>query len=143
MSNDIDMEKERKDILQDEGLKKMPFSVPEHYFEGLADRALERSSRPAPAFTRLVPLFALAASFIIMVTAGTFFLRKVTPAGFGHEELERDLYAYGELYSNVTSYEIFSGDSSESYDITDEEIVAYLIYSGAGSMAIEELAAEE
>ena len=65
-----------KDILKSaQELKKIPYSVPDGYFDRLkaeaASVALDSGERHRPFFTRLAPYAAMAAVFVFLVTAGT------------------------------------------------------------------------
>lgn len=103
---------ERKDIL--EGMKNagMPFTTPEGYFEGMRDRmeVLRNQDRPVSAGRRLAPYMAFAASLLLIATGGTFLLRNITP----------DTPDNDSLISSTTGP-----------DVTEDDVLAYMIYSGA------------
>jgi len=107
------MEQER-DILENQNLRKMPFTVPEGYFAEMPERMKEsvlRQEVKAPFMKRVTPYIALAASFLILVAGGTFFLRNTTP----------------ETPETATYYAL---NSTSSDEMTEEDIIAYLIWSG-------------
>jgi len=101
-------------ILENSELTKMTFTVPEGYFEQLSENVVMKAGRrdaSTPVVKKLTPYLAMAATFLLLVAGGTFFLKHVTP-----EEPE----VTAEYYSdNVGS------------EITDEDILAYLIYTAA------------
>ena len=110
--------KENRDILDSAELRKMPFKVPEGYFEQLQQRSEEIASsdrKAAPTLLgRLAPYAALAASFLILVVGGTFVLRHSSSS-----KVEVDPAAYyEEMYASAG-------------EMTEEDIVEYLIWSGA------------
>lgn len=99
--------KKTNDILENTELKKMPFQVPEGYFENFS---VEVAPRPT-IVRRLTPYLAVAAALAIMVTAGTFFLGR----GGAKNEI-----ACAEEISNedIVEYLIWSGTSV--YDLIEE-----------------------
>lgn len=115
------------------------YNVPEGYFEGLKAR-LERIPAEHPAaparrpFTwmRIRPYVALAACLALLLTAGTILLdRKADLSGTSESIYEQMMYS--DLIPDTDPDSIFGAPSSpgESYDISDEDIVDYLISSGA------------
>jgi len=98
--------------LDNKDLRKMPFTVPEGYFANMPEKMQDRVLAKTPAKRRLVPYMALAASFLILLAAGTFLLRN-------GEKSETDIAGY---YSEYT----YTAD-----DMTNEDIIAYLLWSGA------------
>ena len=81
---------DNKDILMDKALKGNPYSTPEGYFDSFKIKA-ESFTRPKTVsvniWQQLKSYVAVAAMFIFMVTAGTFFLKKTTPMDdFDHED---------------------------------------------------------
>ena len=127
-----------RDILQEASLKECPYSVPEGYFESLKERAV-KYSKPAPVpvfqFKRiLMTAVSLAAMFTLMVTAGTFFLEKATPA---EDMTHEDYIVFSDGYFDL---EMYDGSMSEQYaeaSVSDEDIVEYLIYTGVSEEFIE------
>jgi len=103
---------EKKDIL--EGMKNagMPFRVPEGYFEEMPDRmaAARREEVPVSFARKAAPYMAFAASLLLIVTGGTYFLRHVTPDRYDDESL---------YTSNITS------------EMTEDDVLAYMIYTRA------------
>lgn len=120
------------------------YNVPEGYFEGLKAR-LERIPAEHPAaparrpFTwmRIRPYVALAACLALLLTAGTILLdRKADLSGTSESVYEQMMYS--DLIPDTDPDSIFGAPSSpdESYDISDEDIVDYLISSGASAELI-------
>lgn len=120
------------------------YNVPEGYFEGLKAR-LERIPAEHPAapakrpFTwmRIRPYVALAACLALLLTAGTILLdRKADLSGTSESIYEQMMYS--DLIPDTDPDSIFGAPSSpgESYDISDEDIVDYLISSGASAELI-------
>ena len=65
--------KETKNILDQESLRKAPFTVPEGYFATVEDRVRERVAKPAkasPLWRVLKPGIAVAAMFLIIFGIG-------------------------------------------------------------------------
>ena len=64
---------------------KMPYSVPEGYFDGLKASLNEIPARRTRI--NLMPYLALAASFLILLAAGTFILNKTAGSYASDEEI--------------------------------------------------------
>ncbi|MBQ6087728.1 MAG: hypothetical protein IJK96_06695 [Bacteroidales bacterium] len=115
------------------------YNVPEGYFEGLKARLeripAEHSAAPAKrpfTWMRIRPYVALAACLALLLTAGTILLdRKADLSGTSESIYEQMMYS--DLIPDTDPDSIFGAPSSpgESYDISDEDIVDYLISSGA------------
>lgn len=133
----------RKDILDDASIKRMPYSVPEGYFEGLQARlSVIPSEHPLseqetsgnvidvrpPLFVRLRPYVALAAAFVFMVVAGTGILKLSTKSLNSSLEEKEDLYSYAEYVLRTDPYAFY--ESYESESPTEEDIADYLINTG-------------
>ena len=108
------MKREEQDILQDPQLKKTPFDVPENYFSTLNEslKGISRLSKVA-TLKRWATYTAIAASFALLVAAGGMLLKwsdNQMPAGY-----------------------------AEAYEITDEDIIEYLIYTGVDVEDLEDL----
>ncbi|MCQ2184709.1 MAG: hypothetical protein MJY62_04795 [Bacteroidales bacterium] len=96
--------------------RKMPYNVPEGYFETLDQKMMgavaahinKKQRRPV---VRLVPYFAFTAVIAVMVVAGTVFLRSVTG--------QTDFQGYDQTFAEST--------------LTDEDILNYLIDSGCST----------
>ena len=123
------------DILQSEGLKKSPFMVPEGYFNSLTDkvtanaRTVERES--TPAFRRLTPYMALAASFLILVSIGGWILRKASPSM--QEEGIQEWLLSEYVLPQTEPFVIYDTEDfleDEQEELSQEDIISYLIYEG-------------
>jgi len=89
----------------------MPYSVPEGYFEVMPEKMKSAVlGKNVKAQRRLVPYMALAASFLILLAAGTFLLRNK---------------------ENSVPAELYSDYAYTAEDMTNEDIIAYLLWSGA------------
>ena len=122
-----------KDILQEPKLKKMPYSIPEGYFEKMKAEA-RKCTEPAPVhisiWTRLAPYAGIAAMFLFILTLGKLFVG------------QQDADTAGTLTEDISTYEdylVFSDmpdiylnePETEEEGIADEDIIEYLIYIGA------------
>ena len=121
-----------RDILQEASLKKCPYSVPEGYFDSFKEKAV-KYSKPAEVaplqFKRILrTALSMAAMFILMVTAGTMFLKNVTP----EEDLtQEDYIVFTDGYFDLEMYDTDS--MAEQYadaSLSKEDIIEYLIYTG-------------
>lgn len=121
-----------KDILKENGLKSFPYEIPEGYIETFKAKAMGYTVPQIAAVSpweRLKPLVAIAATFIIMVTAGTFFLSKVTPQETYTQE---DYMVFSREISDDMLHEAFA-----EAEIQEDDIIEYLIYSGESAETIE------
>ena len=111
--------------------RKNDISVPEGYFENLQQRlsAIGRTESPAEkvgVVRRFVPYVAVAASMLIAVTVGNWILSR-TAVRDTQSNYESMLIAEaGPLYGP----DGYSFLDDEVEDITDDDIVNYLISSG-------------
>ena len=122
------------DIMDDAQMKKMPYSVPDGYFDRLQSRLSEiPSDHPIKIqqkniiWTRLRPYVALVAAFALMVTVGTAVLKLGSKSGMAVEEYDESDY-YAELVSRTNLYSIYE----TSYDAlpTNDEIAEFLLNTG-------------
>ena len=128
-----------KDILQEPKLKKMPYSIPEGYFEKMKAEA-RKCTEPAPMhisiWTRLAPYAGIAAMFLFILTLGKLFVG------------QQDADTAGTLTEDISTYEdylVFSDmpdiylnePETEEEGIADEDIIEYLIYIGVSENDIE------
>ena len=128
--------KQEKDILKDcQELKKMPFSVPEGYFEAAKDSLRKPVTKTVGLWKRMVPYVAMAASFAIMVSVGTHFLEKTTSENF--VMTEEDYILFSDNMMNSISYEMEYSNQLAEAEISDEDIINYLIYIGITPEEIE------
>jgi hypothetical protein len=114
-------------------LRKMPFRVPEGYFEGLQDSLrIDETHAPAEARSflgRMAPYASMAAAFAIMVTAGTAILKNVT---------EKSDMTYEDYIVHSEIMIIDEEETENTYQEADaQDIVEYLIHSGITAELIE------
>lgn len=130
------MKDSERNIMYDDSLRKCPYSVPEGYFDSLKERAM-KYAQPAPVFQFKRVLYtavSMAAIFILMVTAGTFFLKGVTPA----EDLtQEDYMVFTDGYIDLELYDDGLSEQYADASISNEDIVEYLIYTGVSEELIE------
>ena len=129
----------QRDILQEASLKNCPYSTPEGYFESFKKKAVKYSqpAKVAPLqFKRiLTTAVSMAAMFILMVTAGTMFLKSVTPDS---DLTQEDYIVFSDGYFDLEMYD--TDGMTEQYadaSISEEDIIEYLIYTGVSQEFIE------
>lgn len=114
-------------------LKKMPYTVPEGYFKQVKAE-ISRSTAAEEGVSlwrKAVPYISVAATFLIMVSAGTFFLEKTT---------QQDGMTYEDYL--VHSDMLIEAEYEQDTQIADatiaaEDIIEYLIYTGVTAEDIE------
>ncbi len=123
-------------------LKKMPYSLPEGYFEGLNAKVRDRikAEEPAvaaePSVRRVIPmrfyLYAAAAVVAVLVAVGVLFglsgRRAVIPEG-GLEDSDYVFY-FTEVIPVTDPESIYYSYNSVSYDSDIEDIINYLYEEG-------------
>ena len=128
-----------KDILQDNNLRQMPYSTPDGYFEGLKvglkmipirDKSGTRVLRKVARYT------AIAASVALLFTAGRFIYGKLADAD---EFTEEDYIVFSEEMTNAVYQESYTDQYATAQDLTEEDLIEYLIYAGVEIEEIEEL----
>lgn len=121
------------DILRNERLKENPFIVPEGYFTTLKDTVVKypRSELVPRKENRniFITLLSMAAMFVAIVTAGTFFLSKATPEETYSQE---DFLVFSNNITDEMLYETYA-----DAEIMEDDIIEYLIYSGESVESIE------
>lgn len=128
------MKEKNRDILADNPkLKDQVYSVPDGYFSEFKAGMMPYASVEPSLARRLVPYLSMAAVFIFLVTAGTFFLQQTTPAD---EFTQEDFILYSSNISGIGLYEE-EPDQLADAGIADEDIIEYLIYSGISAEEIE------
>ncbi len=120
-----------------------PYSVPEGYFEGLksrleripAEHPLPRERRFPILWTRIRPYVAMAACLALLLAAGAFFLdRKAGLDGTDGISIYEQMM-YSDMIPDTDPFLVFGAPSDEedSFEISDEDIMDYLISSGASA----------
>lgn len=128
------MKNMERDILADNPqLKQQAYNVPEGYFEDFRSQMKPYKAVQQNYWTeKLVPIVSMAATFILLVAAGTFFLQRTTPS---EEFTQEDFLVYSSNVSRIDYYEEM--DHIADAGIADEDIIEYLIYSGVSAEEIE------
>lgn len=127
-----------KDILQD--LKKMPYTVPEGYFDSIEERVrpweAEKVHRGWAA--KVTPYLSMAAMFAIIAAVGTLVVK---PSGQDNGFQEYLDYLFfggtGSMNSSLTAYQYYSYEEG-TYELSEEDIIQYLIYNGTDAEEISE-----
>ena len=134
------------DILQSsKDLKKMPFTVPENFFETMkaeARKCTEPQVIHVSLWTRLAPYTAIAAMFLFIFTLGNIFLHNSPDQATASTEDTIDVIEYedylvfNEVGADISIYYLAEEDyAMEMAD--DEDIIEYLVYTGASESYIE------
>ena len=122
----------KQDILADPQLRRQAYTAPEDYFEEFRSQMKPYRRAQHNWTEKLVPLVSMAATFILMVTAGTFFLQRTIPS---EEFTQEDFLVFSNDVSRMDYYEEM--DHIADAGIADEDIIEYLIYSGVSAEEIE------
>ena len=123
----------------------MPFTVPENFFETMkaeARKCTEPQVIHVSLWTRLAPYTAIAAMFLFIFTLGNIFLHNSSDQATASTEDTIDVIEYedylvfNEVGADVSIYYLAEeGYAMEKAD--DEDIIEYLIYTGASESYIE------
>jgi hypothetical protein len=118
--------RQKPDILERRELKNMPFSTPEGYFDAKVVELSKISESPKAVIKRFKPVqyISAAATIAIIVASGLFYSNK--PSSY-EEDYENMLFY---LSSNTEDIGNYFSENIET-ELTDEDIIAYLIDSGA------------
>ena len=110
----------KQNDIPDEGLKmnkKLPFTVPENYFEELPLRLQERMDE-GPAFTRMIelvrPRLAYAAMIIVLIAVGYLGIK---------------IIANNSSVNGLTADEIADAIEYYAYDFDDEMLISTIVES--------------
>lgn len=116
-------------------LREMPYSVPEGYFDTLKKDLQSRnipSCNERKRMSSWIPYASIAAALALLVSAGTFFMKSNSEAG----DMTYEDYL---VYSESLTDEDFHIDIVENEnEIDEEDIIEYLIYTGATAELIEQ-----
>ena len=127
--------KKENDILKDcRELKENPFTVPEGYFESFKTEARKPMVRKVNFMDRIAPYAAVAAKFVFLVTVGTLFLDNTTSE---YEMTEEDYVLFSDSMMNSLAYEMGYMSQTAEAEISEEDIINYLIYTGVTAEQIE------
>lgn len=126
-----------KDILTlHKELKDNPYSAPEGYFDSFRDKMAGRMpAEETSLWKRTVPYLAMAASFALLLTAGSLVLNKMTPDG---EMSQEDFMIFSDNLINTYLYEDESSLQIADAELQNEDIIEYLIFTGISPEMIEE-----
>ena len=110
------------------------YSVPEGYFKDLNARLM---AIPSSARERAVPYMSLVASFALLVIVGTAVLQRSSRT-LSTDEAEYFEYAYT-MIPRTEPYSIYDSSLAESLspEMTDEDVINYLIESGVSVNELE------
>ncbi|MBR5299485.1 MAG: hypothetical protein IKU36_04440 [Bacteroidales bacterium] len=130
------MDNKKRDILaENPGLRCKPYAVPEGYFESFkAEMRQMTQPKQVSLLHRLMPYASIAAVFVFLVSAGTLFLQKFTPAD---DFTQEDYLVFSHNAMNAEYYDYESMDQLADAEIAAEDIIEYLIYSGITPEEIE------
>lgn len=129
--------KQEKDILKDcPELKQMPFSVPDGYFESFKAETSRTRVHKVSFWNKVAPYAAVAAVFACLVTAGTFLLESTVPQ---YQITEEDYVMFSDNIMTTIAYEMEYGSqiAEAELELSDEDIINYLIYTGVSAEFIE------
>lgn len=126
-----------KDILTlHKELKDNPYSAPEGYFDSFRDKMAGRMpAEEISLWKRTIPYLAMAASFALLLTAGSLVLNKMTPDG---EMSQEDFMIFSDNLINTYLYEDESSLQIADAELQNEDIIEYLIFTGISPEMIEE-----
>ncbi len=125
-------EKERDILAERPELRKMPYTVPEGYFDGfkLKMKPYETDRRR----WKMIPYVSIAASAAILLTAGLLLSRHRSTAD---EFTQEDFLVFSDSMIMTEYYE----DTDDQYadaEMANDDIIDYLIYSGISAEEIEQ-----
>ncbi len=134
------MSKDEKDILTgNEGLKKMPFRVPEGYFDGLEARIHARiAEETAPVKRRPLrgrifrsPAYLSAAAVLAIIVAGGLLMSRGDMQEDDWSEEQYALYRDVDIIPVTEPESIWLSSYEETSDtLSTEDIIDYLVYIG-------------
>ena len=111
-------------------MKSMGLSTPEGYFEGLKKelKSIPKqhpAPKPANQWKLVFRYAAIAAAAAVLVTAGSLLLDRSA----GHEAFpEYDYMMYADEMTNIV-FQDYKDQYAEAYEITEDDIIEYLISS--------------
>ena len=136
------MTEDNKDILQNNELKKAPYSVPEGYFDKFKAQArtyTEPKYVPVNLRSRLAPYVGIAAMFLFILVLGKIFVKPTDVVTSDSAAAEISVIDEGyEDYLVFSDLDVYLSDAGiEPDELSDEDIIEYLIYIGATEKYIE------
>jgi hypothetical protein len=116
-----------------ENSKKLPFEVPNNYFDTLSERVLQNvekeeqnGEKSIPWWVTLKPMLAFAAAFALFVVISSLVFKYTLREDFIVENKQEESYMYSVLY--IEEYIADAAISDLTADIDEEDIVDYLLY---------------
>ncbi|MDR0419525.1 MAG: hypothetical protein LBH34_04860 [Prevotellaceae bacterium] len=113
--------------------KKLPFEVPNDYFDTLSDRVFQNvenekqnEEKNIPWWVTLKPMLAFAAAFALLVIVSSLVFKYTLREDFVAESKHEESYMYSVLY--IEEYIANAVGSDLTTDIDKEDIVDYLLY---------------
>ncbi len=124
--------KAKRDILTEKSeLKKMPYSLPDGYFEEF--KAQMKPQRTLSPWKRALPYISVAASAAILIAGGLMLRQGSSPDDeFTHE----DYLVFSNSMINTEYYE-YDNEQYADAEMANDDIIDYLIYSGTTAEEIE------
>lgn len=127
------MKEMKTDILADNPqLRRQVYTAPEGYFEEFKSQIRPYQEARQGWAERLAPYLSMAAAFILIVSAGTFFLQRTTSSD---DFTQEDYLLFANTKVNVDDYD--DTDHIADASMGEEDIIEYLIYSGITAEEIE------
>lgn len=119
-------------------LKDIPFGIPDGYFDSLEENVMSRAVSARTSGRRaeirhIVMRVSAAAAVAAAIVLGSISVPKHIRSEKDKEQMENDSFFYTELMPVSGTADVLYG-SDNSYiadtDLSDEDIIDYLIYSG-------------
>ena len=139
MNGNMNIEKDKNLLESIPELKKMPYSVPEGYFESAIEQARSHSVRNEKRlWSKIYPIASMAAMFAVIAVSGTLILRHGFPGENESQQLQMEDYLIYSGYDFTSlDYQAENNQLAEA-EIDSEDIVQYLIYTGISVEDLEE-----
>lgn len=124
-------------LLSKKAMTKNSHTTPEGYFDSLKTRLSripQEQDVRVSLWQKVSPHLAIAAAFIAIVTAGTAILKTFTSTGQDSQEELYNQYILSDLVlrssNDLYQEDVFDFDDSDSEEVSQEDLVNYLIESG-------------
>ena len=117
----------------------MPYSTPDGYFEGLKAglKMIPVREKSHTKVLRMIARYtAIAASVALIFTAGRFFAGKVADM---NELTEEDYIVFSDEMTNAIYQESYTEQYASTRQLTEEDLIEYLIYTGVEIEELEQL----
>ena len=115
-------------------LKKMPYSVPEGYFDSFkSEMSATLRTKRHPTWKPVASYVAAAASLALLLTLG------ITMSGpkVGDDTTLEDYILFSDNMINTSIYDASAYEQMAEAELRDEDIIEYLIYAGVTPEMIE------